>query len=604
MELNEFLRNTRARVLDQINERVATPGSPYPYEESVFTEIVMEHMEDIGLTFEPQVCHLEAKFGNARLRLSGYSISQDGEQVDLFVSRYHGLDDVADVPDKEIKDSAQQCLRFLEKAADGKLLKSMEEANPAFDLVYNLHQTFENLTDIRVYVITDGKVKSKRFAPAEIGGRSIKLEVMDIERLHRHWSEGKPREELVVDFQTVCGGPVPCVYIPGDTTGCDYALTVLPGEALRHIYDKYGPRLMEANVRSYLSAAGRDNKVNAGIRKTLVEDPEHFIAFNNGIVMIADHLELKKLGDGSHGIHWMKGLQIVNGGQTTASIYFAKKKNSSIDLSRVRVAAKIVVFKKVDQEREDELISSISRYANSQTAVKVSDLSANKAFHVALENLATTIYCPDGESRWYYERAAGSYNVMLAQAGDKTAKQKKIQKAIPAGRKITKPDLAKFLNCWDGKPYLVSLGAQKNFEKFMDVIEASETNGQPVIPTPSEYKQMIAKAIIYKRAYALIKPRFRADQAQVTNYTVALVADRLGSRLSLDQVWQKQELSSELDRQIEAWSLEVQAVLEETKEGRSVSEWCKKPECWQVVAARSYSNPRAGIPERVGSGPS
>lgn len=44
------------------------------------------------------------------------------------------------------------------------------------------------------------------------------------------------------------------------------------------------------------------------------------------------------------GIAWLKGLQIVNGGQTTASLYFTKKKYPDTDLSRVRVPAKISVL--------------------------------------------------------------------------------------------------------------------------------------------------------------------------------------------------------------------------------------------------------------------
>lgn len=598
MELIDFLRQTRARVNDQARERLSEPGADYPFEESVFTEIVMEHLEDIGMTYEPQVCHLDSRISNARLRLSGFAISQDGEQVDLFVSLYSGAEELTNIPDSATKDAAMQCLRFLARCADGRLMKGMESANPAYDLVVNLNHSFPTLTEVRIFVITDCVAKSKRFAPQEVGKRTIKLEVMDIERLHRHWSEGKPREEIIIDFRTVCGGPVPCVYVPGESTGCDYALTVFPGEALRHVYEKFGARLLEANVRSYLSAKGRDsNKVNSGIRKTLQEAPEHFIAFNNGIVVIADHVELGRLDDGSQGILWMKGLQIVNGGQTTASIYFTKKKNASVDLSRVRVPAKVVVFRELQKDQEEELITSISRFANSQTAVKISDLSANKPFHIELEKLASTIFCPDGESRWYYERAAGSYNVLLAQAGEGTAKQRQLQKAIPSTRRITKPELAKFINCWEGRPHVVNHGAQKNFERLMSELDAREEAGIQILPDAAEYKRMIAKAIIYKRAYAAIKPLFRADQAQVTTFTVALLASRLGDRISLDQVWLNQDVSPQLLTQIQAWAVEVHDLLQETREGRSVSEWSKKAECWDSVLAGTFSDPMSGIPE-------
>jgi hypothetical protein len=598
MELIDFLRQTRARVIDQAGERMSQPEGGYPYEESVFTEIVMEHLEDVGMTFGPEVCHLDTRIGNARLRLSGYSFSEDGERADLFVSIYEGTDELVTIPDARTKDAAQQCVRFLARCADGRLLKTMEEANPAYELVSLLNGAFPKLNEIRIYVITDCVTKSKRFAPQEVDKRTIKLEVMDIERLFRHWSEGKAREEIIVDFRTMAGGPIPCVYVPGESTGCDYALTVFPAEALRHVYEKFGPQLLEANVRSYLmSSKGKENKVNSGIRKTLLESPELFIAFNNGIVVIVDQLELGRLEDGSQGILWMKGLQIVNGGQTTASLYFTKKRNPSVDLSRVRVPAKIVVFRNVDPEREESLVSQISRYANSQTAVKVSDLSANRPFHVEVEKLANTIYCVDGESRWYYERAAGSYNVLLVQAGDRAAKLRQVQKATPSTRKITKPELAKYLNTWECRPHIVNLGSQKNFERFMVDLDAREEAGLPTLPDAAEFRRMIAKAIVYKRAYAAIKPMFRADQSQITTFTVALLADRLGSRLRFDLIWQNQDVSPKLLAQIRTWADQVSEILSETREGRSVSEWAKKPECWEAVRTAPLSQPIDGIPE-------
>ena len=282
---------------------------------------------------------------------------------------------------------------------------------------------------------------------------------MDIERLHRHWSAGTPRDELIVNFEQVSGRPLPCVYVPGESHEYDYALTVIPGETLRFIYDKFGARLLEANVRSFLSATG---KVNKGIRETLKSEPERFMAYNNGIVIVADEAGWSHAVDGGAGLLWLKGMQIVNGGQTTASIYFTKKKEPQLDLRLVRVPAKIIVMKSKDPVAEEALISDISRYANSQNSVKQSDLSANKPFHIEMEKLALSTYCPDGIGRWFYERAAGSYNTMLARDGGTPAQLRKLREAIPPARKITKTDLAKYLNAWDQRPDLVSLGSQKN----------------------------------------------------------------------------------------------------------------------------------------------
>ena len=290
-------------------------------------------------------------------------------------------------------------------------------------------------------------------------------------------------------------------------------------------------------------------------------------------------------------------MQIVNGGQTTATLYFTKKKDPKTDLSRVRVPAKIIVLQFNDPLREEELISDISKYANSQNSVKQSDLSANKPFHVRIEQLSQTTYCPDGTSRWFYERAAGSYKTLLAREGTTPAKLHKLRTDNPSTQKITKTDLAKFLNAWDGKPHLVSLGSQKNFERF----QASFSNGEDQPETPpldvAAWKKMVAKAILFKTANKLIRPTFSSYQANVTTYTVAVLSALIGDRLDLDRIWQNQKISRQLEEQILTWAHEVNRVLHQSANGRMISEWAKKLECWQSVLREPISRPVDGIPE-------
>lgn len=591
MELEDFLRQTQAEVQTEIGERLGASGGAYPYSESVFAEVVMQHMSEIGMTFEPEICHYKTKSGNANLRLSGFAVSDEADQLDLFVSIYDGVDTIQAIPDSETKTAAEQCLRFLAKCAEGKLAATMDESDDAYVLALTIQECYANLDQIRVYVLTDRQAKAKNFKAREINGKTIKLEVMDIERLHRHWSEGKPRDELVVNFEEVSGGPLPCVYVPGQMTDYDYALTVIPGEALRFVYEKYGPRLLEANVRSFLSVTG---KVNKGIRDTLRDDPERFMAYNNGIVIVADDAHIGKAADGGPGILWLKGMQIVNGGQTTASIYFTKKKSPDTDLRQVRVPAKLIILKSKDTIAEEALISDISRFANSQNSVKQSDLSANKPFHVEMEKLAMTTYCPDGVGRWFYERAAGSYNTMLSREGTTPAKLKKLKESIPPSRKITKTDLAKFLNAWNKRPELVSLGAQKNFERFMDGLREGEQSSI-LLPDVMAYKAMVAKAILFKKTQSFVRPMFPAFQGNVATYLVSLLADRLGERIDLDKIWLKQDISTTLRSQLQTWAIEVNETLHRTSGGKMISEWAKKPECWDAVRMGSYSPVMDGI---------
>lgn len=587
MTLPEFLCETQAAVRSQMLEGAL-------YEELVFCGIVMDHLSEIGMTFEPVECHFEGKVGNANLRLSGYSLSEENDQLDLFVSLYANVDVPTPVPDAETKTAVEQCLRFLSLCATGKMAPKLDPSSDVRSLAETLPAIYDDLEQIRVYVITDRVAKSKSFKTRDIGGKAVRLEVMDIERLHRHWSEGKPRDELVVDFTEVCGTPLACVFVPGENDDYDYALTAIPAEALRQLYESFGARLLEANVRSFLSVKGKG--VNAGIQNTLRTAPERFMAYNNGIVIVADEMRLGKPGDGSSGIAWLKGLQIVNGGQTTASVYFTKKKYPDTDLSRVRVPAKIIVMRAQDSSKEEALVSDISRFANSQNAVSQSDLSANKPFHVEIEKLSRSIYCPDGVGQWFYERASGSYNTLLAREGITPAKLKALKDAIPTARRITKTDLAKYITAWDKRPDIVSLGSQKNFIKFMSGL--TRTDGLEVpLPSVTDFKAMIAKANIYRDAQKLLRPMFQAFQANVTAYTVSLVAEKLGARIDMERIWAKQAASPELLAQIAVWAKEVNDVLHSSAGGKMVSEWAKRPECKEAVLGASYSVQATNIPE-------
>jgi hypothetical protein len=593
MELSDFLHQMQLEVREEMASRTSTPGEALPFAEMIFTEVVTRHMSEIGMTFEPYVCHYKATVSNSILRLSGYAISDDQDQLDLYVSLYDGVDEITPIPDAETTRAAEQCAKFLTLCVDGKLASKMDESNDAYPLVLTIEQAYANLEQIRIYVLTDRKAKTKNFQSREINGKTVKLEVMDTERLFNHWQEGKPRDELVVNFEEVSGGPLPCVWVSSETGEYDYAMTVVPGETLCFLYDQYGSRILEANVRSFLSQTG---KVNKGISATLRDQPERFMAYNNGIVIVADEATLGRTADGSIGIRGLKGMQIVNGGQTMASLFFTKKRNPSINLTSVRVPAKVIILRTTDAAKEEALIDDISRYANSQNTVKQSDLSSNKPFHIALEKLAITTFCPDGTGRWFYERAAGSYKVMLEREGKTPAGVKRLQESMPPGRKITKTDLAKFLCAWKQLPDMVSWGGQKNFGAFMEIVNSNNDEGLTALDV-AKYKSLIAQVIIFKATQKLIGPQFPAFQANVAAYVVAILSKVLGARIDLGMIWKNQGISNDLSQQILKWSTEVNQLLHDTSNGRMISEWAKKKECWEILGAHKYSTPYNRIPE-------
>jgi hypothetical protein len=597
MSLEEFHRNFRFDLQATVAERIDSGEGPFPSEEIVFAEKVMEHLAETGICEEPVVCHWNGKVGNAKLRITGYAISADETALDLFVAHYFGTEQLQDLADSEATATASEGVRFLFRAASGNLDAKIDPTHAVRDLVATIRSRWGDIDRLRVFVITDGKTKTKRFSNKEVHDKNVAIEAMDMERLFRH-TDGKPRDELSLSLVQSIGRPLPCVHVPDPDADYEYALTAIPGQLIRDLYLRFGPRLLEANVRTFL---GTKRAVNKGIVETLRKEPEHFLAFNNGLVLVCDEAAFERADDGNLGLSFLKGLQIVNGGQTTSSIYFASRDDRTIDLSHVMVPAKIIILKGSQDDARERLISNVSRYANSQNAVKMSDLSANRTFHVQLEKLANETWCPDGTTRWFYERAAGAYNVMLLRDGNTPARRRKLQETIPPKRKLTKNDIAKYHEAWRGKPDVVARGGEKNFVEFMDALDKDPT----IVPNPLDarwYRGMIAKVILFKVIESMIKTKeakevFRQGWVNIATYVVAVVADRLGDRLDLEEIWMRQGISGGLRDLLWDWAVVVNAEFNRIAPGQQISEVAKRAETWTRVRAARYELNPSNMPE-------
>ena len=597
MSLEDFHRNFRSDLQTTIAERVEAGEGPFPSEELVFAEKVMEHVADTGICEEPTVCHWNGKVGNAKLRITGYALSPDETALDLFVTHYFGTDELKELGEADAKATAKEGVRFLLGAASGRLDAKIDPTHPVRDLVATIRSRWNDIDRLRVFVITDGRTKTKRFSNQEAHGRMVAAEAMDMERLFRH-TEGKPRDELALSLVQSIGRPLPCVHVPDPDADYEYALTAIPGQLIRDLYLRFGTRLLEANVRTFL---GAKRAVNKGIAETLRKEPEHFLAFNNGLVLVCDEAAFERTEDGILGISFLKGVQIVNGGQTTSSIYFASRDNRTIDLSHVMVPAKIIILKGTQDEARERLISNVSRYANSQNAVKMSDLSANRPFHVQLEKLANDIWCPDGATRWFYERAAGAYNVMLLREGTTPARRRKLQEMIGPRRKLTKNDVAKYHEAWRGIPNNVALGGEKNFAALMTALD----DNPEIVPNPLDarwYRTMIAKIILFKAIESMIKTKeskhtFRQGYVNIATYVVAVVSNKLGNRLDLEQIWIRQGISGGLRHLLWEWAVVVNSEFNRIAPGQQFSEVAKRADTWSKIRVAEFPAPSDTILE-------
>jgi AIPR protein len=354
-------------------------------------------------------------------------------------------------------------------------------------------------------------------------------------------------------------------------------LAAIPGAILESTYEKYGARLLELNVRAFLGVRGRKS-VNAALRNTILEQPNSFLAFNNGIVAVVDGIDLSTDGTASPGIRSLRGFQIVNGGQTTASLHRAKQQDKA-KLDGIMVPAKII---KVQRDNLDAMVAAVSRSANSQNTVQPADFSSNDPFNVALERLANDTWLDDGKSRWFYERARGGYEAAALKASFSTMQQDRFSSETPKERRFSKTDMAKYLNAWDGFPHLVSYGNQKNFQYFMQRLKEEYPGGFQ--PDTDWYKAFIGKAILFRAVQNIVKAKkYPAYQANIVAYTVAALAWKTNGRIDFKLIWSRQAPSAELCVLIGKWADQIDQAIRLTAEKRMPSEWAKKQECWDEI---------------------
>ena len=571
LELARFAKNLQQQVIIDAegNQSEEDGGS---FREEAFTHLMIEYLTEAGELEDDHVCYHSAR----GIKVNGYNLQKEEGRLDLFISICTQIPSPTTVRKDAVENAFKQLLNFLSKVYKG-YHQSIEEASPVFDMAQLIHSQRSQLSHVRLFLFTDGLTTLQTKKNQVKDGVNYSFNIWDLRRTYRCVTSGQKREAIEINFQTQYGSVIPCLAMPESQADYSAYVAIIPGEILCKIYSEYGSRLLERNVRSFLQAKGN---VNKGIRQTILKEPHRFLAYNNGISATAEAVQLVDLPNGGQGIVGIRDFQIVNGGQTTASLYQSVRKDKA-DLSGIYVQTKLTV---VDRDRMDEIVPLISRYANNQNKVNEADFSANDPFHIRIEELSRTIWAPavDGtqrQTRWFYERARGQY----ADAKNREAtpaKQKAFMLTNPNAQKFTKTDLAKFEHTWDQLPHVVSLGAQKNFAKF--TVGLAEQNR----PEPDEmyFHHLVAKAILFKNAEKIIQDeKFGGYRANIVTYTLAYLSYTTEKRVDLNWIWRHQSVPPDLQREIAIISRKVHQVITNPPDGRNVTEWCKKEACWQAV---------------------
>lgn len=558
-------------------------------QEQTFTRMCLELLSEAGETENSDVAFYERDLGTRKQqKINGYAIADNYETVDLFISIYEGTEEPVTIYKESIDTAAKRLTNFFRKAIYSDLCNEIEESSAIFEFVTTLG-TYQELKDslvrVNVFILTNGIYKGEIPNNTEISGYKIIYRVLDINYLYQISEDA--HAPITINLEEG-GWKIPCLHAPSKNEDYDAYVAILPGDFLYEIYDVYGGRLLEQNVRSFLQFTG---KINQKIRDTIKSAPHMFLAYNNGIAATADDMEV-----GSNGlIKSISNFQIVNGGQTTASIYHTKKKDKA-DLSDIYVQVKLSIIKK--KEDYTNIVSDISKYANTQNKVNNADFSANNPILVELEKVSRYVMTPVTPERslqtyWFFERARSQYKNIRLKEGFTKSRQKAFDLKYPKNQMFTKVELAKYINCfeevYEGSklvigPHIVVKGSEKNYAQF--VAKNLPSSAKKI--NNIYFEDTVAKAILFKAADELYGTKRKGNnigelKSVVVPYTIGLLNHMVDGRINLYKIWKSQKISESLANILYSLMLQVNTFIMKISPSNNYLEWAKKEECWTAV---------------------
>lgn len=559
-------------------------------QEQTFTRMCLELLSEAGETENSDVAFYERDLGTPnQQKINGYAIADNYETVDLFVSIYEGTDESVTIQKRDVDNSVKRLTNFFRNAIYTDFGNEIEESSSIFEFVNtlgNYKELRDSLVRVNAFILTNGTYKGEIPTSKDISGYKIYYRIVDINYLYQISEQS--HAPIFIDFKEE-GWEVPCLRATSSNPDYEAYVAILPGECLSSLYERYGGRLLEQNVRSFLQFTG---KINKGIRETIKERPHMFLAYNNGIAATADAMELD---ENERNIKSISNLQIVNGGQTTASIYHTKKKDK-VDISDIYVQVKFSIVKKKDDYAN--IVSAISKYANTQNKVNNADFSANNPILVELEKVSRYVMTPITVERsmqtyWFFERARSQYKNIRQKEGFTKSRLKAFDLKYPKNQMFTKVELAKYINCYEEvyegsklviAPHIVVRGSEKNYAQFI----AKNLPSSAKKVTNVYFEDTIAKAILFKTADQLYGTKRTGNnigelKSVVVPYTIGLLNHLTSGRIDLYRIWKNQKVSDALSNLIYSLMLQVNPFIVNVSPSNNYLEWAKKEECWLLV---------------------
>lgn len=575
--------------LEDIHIEAQIEGTTY---NDYFLNDTLSKLVSMGELVDPQPICVNKKGRNNRIMsFDALAFDESDKSVVLISNEFKdSLKDTLTMTD--INKTQTRMLNFLEEAYDGTLEKYFDIYDDVLkigrDIARRMHIDYvnvendESIDKIKLVIITNQDLSNsvKELSPFSFLGKKVGVSIWSIARFFELYQSGREREPIIIQTEKYGLDGIPCIKAEMvDNIDYDAYLAIVPGIFLHKIYYDHGPHLLEGNVRAFLSNRG---KINRGIRNTIRTEPTKFFTYNNGIACTASRI---KLSEDGHKIVEIEDLQIINGGQTTASLTSAVLKDK-LALDNIFVPMKMTVVRNDDY---DIMIQNISKYANSQNAVTDADFFSNHPFHRTMATLSTHTPAPAKEGSlhgtyWYYERSRGKYE----QEQFKLFKKSDIEnfkKKYPKNQVVKKEELAKYYTAAELlRPDRVSTGSQKVMKFFAEIID-KKYQTQTEFFNAEFFKRCVCYAILYRGTDRIVN---KADwynvggyKLNIVPYTVSKIINSVpeGYTLDYDRIWKKQELYPSLVSEIDRIAQMTNEFIQKSS-GVIVTEYCKKEETW------------------------
>lgn len=594
MEIDEY----RLEFLQDLRNEATVDGNDV---EDQFVKVKIQELEDLGELIDPNQFSCEMRGSNNRaIAFDAYGYDEADSSFILLISDFQNTIEKATLTNTRIDELYSRMRNFIEEAYNGDIRRFCDDSDPIIDIAKELKTRIgtSNLTSeilkFKFFIITNAVLSTqvKSTTRANILDRPVEINLWTIERFYQI-KMSNVSESIRINCQDYgCEGGIQCLKANlGDNNAYDSYMAIVPGKFLAEIYIDHGSRLLEGNVRAFLSARG---KVNRKIRETIIGNhPENFFTYNNGIAVVAHSIELSE--DGSR-ILSFNDFQIINGGQTTASLASAilKKEAKPENFSKIFVPMKLTVLNlegdlsEEDEAKYNEITQQISKSANCQNPVSDADFFSNDPFHrimeeLSLKHLAPPVNGSPHQTVWYYERSKGRWEQDQMKMTE--AQRNRYRLKSPKNQVVKKEKLAKCLNTIYMNPHVVCAGSANNMKAFAGVISEMYEKSKESI-NEFFFKKAIASVILFDDVDRLVNkaswyPK-GGNKAQIVPYTIAKLIATLPENKDLDwkRIWNKQMLYPELVHQIEIIAKEAHEFLLDSG-GAIVREYAKKSATWK-----------------------